>query len=307
MLSDHGNNNCYINNLGNPDAWEWTKNKILTFMETHDVDFYREDFNMTPGIFWSIGDGYEGENRTGITENLYMQGHYGLWDAIIEWCGENGKCTWIDSCASGGGRNDLESMRRAVPVLRSDSDRTTISRRLAMSTTFNKWIPFNGASSNETGGAQIATGITDIYTVRASYLPIYFYNAAWYHSQDTLDWDAFRQGQEEWKEINKYLLDDYYVLTPYRGVNNTEEWTAWMYVDTDTDSAVVQAFRPENATLDTFRITLKGLDADTYYTVRDVDGINSIARVKGSALMKGLSVYAENARTAITLYIEPVE
>lgn len=236
-----------------------------------------------------------------------MQGHYGLWDAIIEWCGENGKCTWIDSCASGGGRNDLESMRRAVPVLRSDSDRTTISRRLAMSTTFNKWIPFNGASSNETGGAQIATGITDIYTVRASYLPIYFYNAAWYHSQDTLDWDAFRQGQEEWKEINKYLLDDYYVLTPYRGVNNTEEWTAWMYVDTDTDSAVVQAFRPENATLDTFRITLKGLDADTYYTVRDVDGINSIARVKGSALMKGLSVYAENARTAITLYIEPVE
>jgi len=27
---------------------------------------------------------------------------------------------WIDSCASGGNRNDLETLRRAVPLLRSD-------------------------------------------------------------------------------------------------------------------------------------------------------------------------------------------
>lgn len=307
VLSDHGDNNCYVNNLGNSEALEWTTNKILTFMETHDIDFYREDFNIDPGIFWSIGDGYEGHDRTGITENLYMQGHYTLWDSIIEWCGENGKCTWIDACASGGGRNDLESMRRAVPVLRSDSDRTTIPLRLAMSSTFNKWIPFNGASSNETGGAQIATGITDTYTTRASYLPIYFYNAQWYHQQDTLNWDDFRQGLDEWKEINKYLLCDYYVLTPYRGIYNDKDWTSWMYVDTDANSAVLQAFRPASSTQSSFKVTPKGLDPDTYYSVRDIDGVNSIAKVKGSALMKGINLYAENARTAIIIYIEPIK
>lgn len=306
VLSDHGNNNTYCNNLGNPEALEWTTNRILTFMETHDIDFYREDFNMDPAIFWSIGDGYEGENRTGITENLHMQGHYTLWDSIIQWCGEHGKCTWVDSCASGGGRNDLESMRRGVPILRSDSDRTTIPLRLAMSSTLNKWIPFNGASSNETGGAQVATGITDMYTMRASYLPIYFYNALWYHEQDTLNWEELKQGLNEWTDINKYLLKDYYVLTPYRGVSNDKDWTSWMYVDSDKNSAVLQAFRPVSSTQDTFKVVPKGLDPNTYYYVRDVDGINSIAKVKGSALMKGLNIYAESARTAITIYIEPI-
>lgn len=307
VLSDHGNNNCYLNNLGNADALEWTTNRILTFMETHDVDYYREDFNMDPGIFWSIGDGYEGENRTGITENLYMQGHYTLWDNIIEWCCDNGKCPYVDSCASGGGRNDLESMRRGVPILRSDSDRTTIPLRLAMSSTFNKWIPFNGASSNETGGAQIATGITDVYTMRASYLPIYFYNAQWYHAQDTLNWDELKQGLNEWSDINKYLLKDYYVLTPYRGTTNDKDWTSWMYVDKDTDSAVLQAFRPASSTESTFKVECRGLNPDTYYSVRDLDGVNSIARVKGKALMNGLNLYAADARTAIVLYIDPIE
>lgn len=306
VLSDHGNNNCYINNLGNAEALEWTTNRILTFMETHNVDFYREDFNVDPAIFWSIGDGYEGENRIGITENLYMQGHYTLWDSIIQWCGERGKCTWVDSCASGGGRNDLESMRRGVPILRSDSDRTTIPLRLAMSSTLNKWIPFNGAASNETGGSQMVTGVTDIYTLRASYLPSIYYNAKWYHEQDTINWDMLKQGLNEWRDINKYLLKDYYVLTPYRGISNDKDWTAWMYVDTDDNSVVLQAFRPASSTQDTFKVMAKGLDPNSYYTVRDVDGINNIAKVKGSALMKGLNIYAANARTAITLYIEPV-
>ena len=54
------------------------------------------------------------------------------------WFGDNGKYTYVDSCASGGGRNDLESMRRGVPFLRSDSDRTTAAIRLAMTSSFSK-------------------------------------------------------------------------------------------------------------------------------------------------------------------------
>ncbi len=306
VLSTQGNNNRFVNNLGNADALEWTTQRILNFMSTHNVDLYREDFNVDPAAFWAVGDGYEGSNRAGITENLYMQGHYTLWDSIIEWCGKNGKCTFVDSCASGGGRNDLESMRRAVPILRSDSDRTTISLRLAMSSTFNKWIPFNGSASNESS-AQLATGVTDIYTLRASYLPSIYFSAQWYHQQDTVDWDGLKQGLNEWTEISKYLLKDYYVLTPYRGTNNDKDWTAWMYVDTDSNSAVLQAFRPANSTESSFKVTPKGIDPDTYYSVRDVDGISSIDKVKGSALLKGINLYAKNARTAVTLYIVPVQ
>ncbi len=307
VLSDHGNNNVYINNLGDPEALKWTLARIIDFFETHDIDFYREDFNIDPTIFWSIGDGYQGANRTGITENLYIQGHFALWDGIIEYCAAHGKRPYVDSCASGGGRNDLETIRRSVPLLRSDSDRTTIARRLAFSSSINKWLPFTGASSNETDGAQIATGVTDIYTLRATFLASHSYSAKWATEPSSVRWEALRQGISEWREFNKYVLKDFYNLTPYRGVNDDSHWTSFMYVDTETNSAAVQAFRQKNCPEDTFKIVLKGLEPDTVYSVRDVDGVNGVQRVRGRALMtSGLALYAENARTAITLYVEPI-
>ena len=83
-----------MNNLGNPDALAWTKNRILTFMQTHGVSMYREDFNCDPFNFWDVGDAYEGANRRGITENKYVQGHYDLWDSIIAWQKANGGDYW---------------------------------------------------------------------------------------------------------------------------------------------------------------------------------------------------------------------
>lgn len=306
VLSDHGNNNCYINNLGNKECLEWTLNRIVSTMEEHGIDMYREDFNMDPGIFWSIGDGYEGVNRTGITENLYMQGHYALWDGIIEYCAENGKTTFIDSCASGGGRNDLETLRRSVPLLRSDSDRTTIELRLAMTSRLVQWIPFTGAASKESSG-QLTTGIMDIYVLRASYLPFFRYSAEFYHKQDSLDWDTLRQGMDEWNDIKDYFYADFYRLTPYRSTTEKGEWTAWEYFDEESDSGVIQAFRLPECEEDTYLIQAKGVDPDSYYTVRDIDGVNNYAKIKGSALINGIPVSADNPRTAIILYITPCQ
>ncbi len=304
VLSDHGNNNCYLNNLGNAECLAWTLERIITVMDENGIDMYREDFNMDPSIFWSIGDGYEGENRTGITENLYMQGHYALWDGIISYCAENGKCTFVDSCASGGGRNDLETLRRAVPLLRSDSDRTTTELRLAMTTRLVQWIPFTGAVAKESAG-QLTNGLVDIYVLRASYLPHYSYQDAYYHNQDTIDWDVLKKGMGEWKEVSKYFYKDFYVLTPQQGVGDTENWTAYEYFDPETDSGVVQAFRKQNCPDSTYMLQFKGVDPDRYYTVRDLDGVNTMAKIKGSMLLKGIPLAAENPRTAIMLFIEP--
>ena len=303
VLSDHGNNNVYVNNLGNKDCLEWTLNRIITTMDTLGIDMYREDFNLDPAIFWSIGDGYEGANRTGITENLYMQGHYALWDGILDYCAKAGKCTFLDSCASGGVRNDLETLRRSVPLLRSDSDRTTIELRLAMPTRLVRWIPFTGASSKESGD-QLTNGVMDTYVLRASYLPHLGYQAAFYHEEDSIDWDVLIQGMEEWNELKDYFYSDFYVLTPQRSTTEKKEWTAWEYFDAEKDSGVIQAFRLPECEESTYYLNVQGVNPDHYYTVRDIDGINSIDRIKGSALMNGMPVYAENPRTALTIYIE---
>ena len=302
VLSDHGNNNVFINNLGIPECLEWTLDRIIQTMEETGIDMYREDFNLDPGIFWSIGDGYEGNNRTGITENLYIQGHYALWDGILEYCAENGKCTFIDSCASGGGRNDLESMRRAVPFLRSDSDRTTTGLRLAMTTSLVKWLPYTGAVAKESDG-QLMNGVTDLYVLRTTYLPHMDLQAAFYHDQDKIDWETLRQGLAEWEIVSDFFLKDFYTLTPYRGVNDRSNWTAYMYFDAEKDEGIVQAFRPIDCTEREYTVKLKGIDPDAFYSVTDFEGVNSVPKVKGSALLNGFRFVAEEPRTAILLHI----
>lgn len=305
VLSDWGNNNTFINNLGNADCLEWTLNRIIFFMSQNGVDLYREDFNLDPAIFWSVGDGMQGDYRHGITENLYMQGHYALWDGIIDWCARNGKCTYVDSCASGGGRNDLESVRRSVPLLRSDSDRTTISLKLAYTTTLCKWLPYTGAVAADNVN-QLEAANPDLYTMRAAFLPHMTISGRWYHNKDTIAWDEVVQGRNEWKEANKYFLKDFYVLTPYRGVNNESEWTSYMYWDTDSNSGLVQAFRQKNCTKGSVTVNIKGVNPDGHYRIRDIDNVQSVTRVKGSDLQAGLTISASAARTAVVLYIEPV-
>ena len=302
-LSDHGNNNSYINNLGNKDCLEWTVKRILDFMEKYDVDMYREDFNIDPGIFWTIGDGYQGSDRTGITENLYIQGHYALFDAILDWAAKNGKPTFLDSCASGGGRNDLETLRRAIHLNRSDSDRFTTVYRLSLTPRVNKWLPYNGTIAKE--AVSLTDNSCDIYALRASYMCVYTPAANFYLDGDTIDFDMYRQGLAEFNEIKKYLLKDFYSLTPYRGIADDTNWTAFMYFDPESDSGVIQAFRQTLCEEKSITVNVKGVSANKYYSIRDIDGNLSIARIKGSALQNGLRLQAKNARTAITLYIEP--
>ena len=304
VLSDSGNNNCYLNNLGIEECLEWTLNRIISVMDENNIALYREDFNVDPAIFWSIGDGYQGKNRIGITENLYIQGHYTLYDEIIAYCAQTNKCTYIDSCAAGGGRNDLETMRRAVPFLRSDSDRTTIELRLAMTTRLVRWLPFTGAPAKESSG-QISTGNMDIYVLRASMLPSFRYSTAFYHEKDKIDWETLRQGQAEWNMIKKYFYSDFYVLTPQRNTTDNTVWTAYEYFDSETNSGVIQAFRGVENEQRSYIIKFKGIDPECYYSLTDLDGINSYNKIKGSKLLEGFPIIAEDPRTAITIYIKP--
>lgn len=307
VLSNDGKNNTYVHNLGNKDALNWVSNRIISFMNKYKIDMYREDFNLDPTIYFQVGDAYQGANRSGITENLYYQGHYQLWDNIIEWCSNNGKCPYVDSCASGGGRNDLETIRRSIPLLRSDSDRTTIPLRLAYTTSLVKWLPYTGAVAQDSAN-QLSTGVNDTYTFRATYLPHMTFQAKW--SQDTanVDWDGFKKAFAEWNEIKQYFFNDFYVLTPYIGINDNVNWTSYMYFDADRNSGVLQAFRPDSdASVASKNIVLKGLNPDSYYRLRDIDGVNSYVSVKGSDLMSsGITLNTTSKRTAIIIYIEPI-
>ncbi len=131
-----------IFNEGNPEALAWLIDHIDGMVRKQGLDWYREDMNGGgPLPAWRTHDA---ENRQGITENLYVQGHLKLWDELRR----RHPHLRIDSCASGGRRNDLETMRRAVPLLRSDFQfpgmAGVVEGNQAHTYGLSSWLPFQG-------------------------------------------------------------------------------------------------------------------------------------------------------------------
>lgn len=296
------------NDLGNPDCLAWTLGRITKFLGEHGVDMYREDNNSDPGFAWPYKDGVEaqkyGLKRSGITENKCICGHYALWDGIIDYCRKNGKCTFVDSCASGGGRNDIESMRRGIPLMRSDFDRTASSIRLSMTSTFCRWIPFHGSSTKETETqleASKGKGSSP-YVARASYLPVYNYGEEFTHNKE-LDYDLMRRNYNEWKSVKHLLTKDMYVLTPWRHFTDRTHWAALAYDDPEINESVLLVFRMEEAENDTFTVKLPFADKGAKYELKDADS-GKTAEKTGEEMLKGITVTLPEPKSSALIYIK---
>lgn len=251
------------NNIGIKECYDWTVRRICKVMRENRVEIYREDNNSDPGSLWKYLDTLEGDDRAGITECKFIDAHYNMWDDIINCTLSFGGSGFVDSCASGGGRNDLESLRRGIPLLRSDSDRTTTALRLSMSWGFNKWIPFCGANTKEKVGQLDAKGRTDPYTWRVSYLPALNVDSQFVQDKEQ-DFSILRFGLNEWKKLNKYLLCDFYTLTPWHSKDEKDGFTAFAYVDDSEKRGIILAFRQEDCEDDTLNVKLPFADKITF-------------------------------------------
>lgn len=270
------------NNIGDPDCLAYTTERICKVLRENKVEMYREDNNANPAPLWDYLDKKEGEGRRGITESKFIIGHYKMWDDFIACTTSYGGCAFVDSCASGGGRNDLESLRRGVPILRSDSDRTSIALRLSMTSSFNKWIPFCGANTKEKAEQLALDGVSDVYTWRASYLPVLNVDSRFVYDE-TQNFDILRFGLREWDRVKPYLLKDFYVLTPWHSEKENEGFTAYAFIDSETQKGILLAFRQEKTEEDTLTVKLPFADRftlineDTGDTITKTDGAVSVA------------------------------
>lgn len=121
--------------LGNEKARVFLTDFISRVITEQGIDYYRQDFNISPLLFWRAADA---PDRQGITENLYVQGYLAFWDELRR----RHPRMLIDSCSSGGRRNDLETLRRAVPLLRSDFQPShTWEAQQAQTYGISAWIP----------------------------------------------------------------------------------------------------------------------------------------------------------------------
>jgi len=236
-------------NLGNRDAWTWLVNHFDKVITEQGIDFYRQDFNMDPLPFWRNNDA---EDRQGITEIRHVEGYLAFWDELVR----RHPDMLIDSCASGGHRNDLETLRRSLPLLRSDYIFDWTGEQ-CHTYGFASWVPYWG------------TGLIDFdaYSFR-SCMGLDTTLSCDARRKD-LDWDLLRKLTAQWRELAPNLAGDYYPLTSYSIEDDV--WMAWQFDVPEKGQGMVQAFRRPKRNYESARFKLNGLEPDSIYVVTNID------------------------------------
>lgn len=274
--------------LGNEELRAWLFNRITTVLDEGGIDMYRQDFNVDPAPVWKACDE---KQRSGMTENKYVTGYLALWDAILEKYPD----MTIDSCASGGGRNDLETMRRAVPLHISDfwdGRAGGYDERQAVLLSLSQWFPYFKLQVNS------GDGIND-YNLRSCMAPWINLNVP--SISKSTPWDSVTKAVNEWKKLSNLFYADFYPLTGYSKADNV--WRGWEYYDEAAGSGAVLVFRAEKNKENEMTLKLHA-DPDLNYTVRDYDGkIDAV--MSGRELSEaGLKVTLDTPASSALIFIE---
>lgn len=281
----------YLLDLGNEEAWQYCYDMLAGHIENLNIDFYRQDFNFSPLDYWRANDA---EDRQGICEIKHISGLYRLWDKLQE----KFPSLLIDNCASGGRRIDIETLKRSVPLWRSDLQchaNYNIDAAQMHSQTFNLWMPYSGTG---TGRGY------DEYRVRSSYAGGLTTNYSFSGREkfcDTLEKTEFiRKYTTEYLRVRPYFSEDFYPLSEVTSA--TDAWCVTQFNRPENKDGLLQVFVREHAPYETARFILKGLDENAEYLFTDLDG--GEFSVSGKELVtKGLKLTVlEKRKAKIYLY-----
>jgi alpha-galactosidase len=272
--------NCRLLNLGNPDAWKWLVDHVDRTITEQGIDLYRQDYNINPLGIWRECDP---PDRQGLTEIKYNVGYLAYWDELRR----RHPGMLIDTCSSGGRRNDLETLRRSVPLLRSDDIGVPAN---AQGQTYGLafWVPYWGTGSGTTS-----------YVFRS--------NMGWHM---TIGPDARRKEENyaeavrlttQWREAAVNYHGDYYPLTPY--TFSEHAWMAFQFDRPGAKAGMVLAYRRAQAADAAQRFRLRGLDPAAQYEFKDAD-TGKLTSFTGEVLMQqGLPVeLSKTSQAALITY-----
>ncbi len=275
--------------LGNPDARAWLTDLIDRRVTEDKIDVYRQDFCIVePAAIWR---GHDAPDRQGITENHHVTGYLAFWDELHR----RHPDLIIDSCAGGGSRNDLETLRRALPFWRSDYPFDPVANQ-AQTYGLAPWWPFYGTA---TGRDQLRS-----YELRSN-LTSPLAILTWDMPDRSLPFDALRRAVQDWREYAPDYFGDFYPLTPWS--LDADRWLAWQFDRPETGRGVVQAFRRPSALERTLRVKLRGLERESAYRFTELDekGLHPTRTLSGREAMEtGVELTSAESPGAVNVVYE---
>jgi alpha-galactosidase len=249
-------------NLGNPETRAWLTSLISDFIEDNGVDIYRQDMNMDPLEFWRAADE---ENRKGLSEIKYVEGHYQFWDDLLA----RFPRLYIDNCASGGRRIDLETCMRSVPLWRSDTGSAPRSAEMPkdlwnqnQSICLSPYIPYHCVNNWSIVPYEFRSAMTMGTIAEFDVL------------SESFDKERAKALLSEFRRLQKYWSGDYYALT--RPSPGKDQWAAYQLDSRETDSGAAVLFRREESPCGSMIFKLRGLEPDHRYNLT-LTGENLVA------------------------------
>lgn len=254
--------------LTNPDCFKWLCETLANLFKENGIKCYRQDFNFEPLLHWRDN---EADDRKGMLENLYVQAYLGFWDYLLL----NVPGLWIDSCASGGRRNDMETMRRSVPLHPTDYGYGYHHINQAFRHTLFSWIPYtrswnqswdknNEYYSHEDYYAKDEPAITNFQFVNAM--------GALTGGVSINDMKAFPEKipyVDKMLDIASRFSDmlingDFYPLTENHRTN--KQWTVFQFDWPEHDCGALQVLRNNQAADDSITVYPRQLSGEYEFT-----------------------------------------
>jgi len=281
-------------NLGNPKCRKWLTDHVCRLIRDNGIKIYRQDFNFDPLSFWRTD---EAKDRQGMNENLYVQGYLQYWDGLLA----RNPGLWIDSCASGGRRNDLETMRRAVPLHYTDCGYGDVPVKLAFHRALYEWIPYikECSLSWDLNGNSRFDHQVDSFSFHCGIAPMLF--ASLDIRREDYDFVLAAKMIDIWRRLAEVMLHgDYYPLTPYH--RSSGQWVARQFDRPEEGRGFIQGIRLPKAPEATLVVYPRGLRPDVAYRFENPE-TGETRELTGAAVQQNGFVFALPPRAgAVWLY-----
>jgi alpha-galactosidase len=280
--------------FGKPEVQDYFCTILDRFIRDLKIRYIRWDHNLHDGPlpFCRLMDPAD---RRGISQIRFVEGLH----RVEDWVRQHHPGVILESCAGGGRRIDLDTLRRRHTIWISDQTMKTEIIRFHLEG-LNHFLPGTGLLVGFTPPASLYQRnekLPDIHY--QSHFGGAFGAAGRIHQWSIPIREQMQNHVKVFKKTRRFLNEDYYLLGPQN--RSLESWSAWQFHDPKADEGFVQAFRL-GATEGSRRFVLRGLRPDVGYRFTDPYTGKTLERKGGTLLSQGLEFNLSQTSSQVWLY-----